>query len=775
MAGAAIGAKSSFIRQSIMLWYGARWQTQLIHSGAVLALFALLYTIVFFPRICDGSSNISGDVFAYYLPVFLAPRSLWTNLLHSGFPSFADPQFQLWYPLNRLFALFPNTWEAFTISAYVLASSFTYGYVYCLTKSRLAAATSGLIYGMSGFMVAYWGYSTILHTAAWIPLLIWALEQLRDRRSGLWWLSGVMALACMLLAGHPQIAVYGLALGVAYALVFGHTAAVGRWRYYRHCALMLVCALGLTAVQLWPMLEFAQRSVRAQMTFADFTSYSLLLPQLIQLFFPYYSPPKTNWLLGIFDYVGMLVPMLAAFECLAWPRRGHTRFWLVVLLISFILALGSETPLAQVMYHVPIYNKFRAPVRTLLIANLAMGVLAGFAIARLQNGRMTSRLLSQGAAVGLAMIVTSLAMVVGLGLPQPIWRTLALPIGLWTIGLALLIWQQQSRSQFRRQYLLLIIVSTIVIDLLIFSWIDNRYPSGFGWLGYRSAPAQHRQYLIPAPTVTRYQQQLVETHQRLLPIRGVQGTYEGLLDDIPPNTSLFWGVPSASGYGPLILSRYQQLTTIDALGAVSPSVLDPANRALDILAVRYILSNVMPPPRWVQREKVGVSSVVYENSQVLSRTWLVPETIALPAAQVLSTIQTSQLPDGRIYEPRQMALVEDPKALFKPVPLQPTDRAEILKLEATRVTIQTQTAAPTFLVLSDVFYPGWQATIDGQPTKIFQTNYVQRGVQVPAGEHRVEYRFEPLSFKLGVGITMASFCGGAYGLFRLQKRAAGAN
>jgi Bacterial membrane protein YfhO len=749
-----------------MLWYGAQWKKQLIHSGVVLALFALLYTIVFFPRIIDGSSNLSGDVFAYYLPVFLAPRSLWTSLLHSGFPSFADPQFQLWYPLNRLFALFPHGWEAFTLSAYVLASSFTYGYVYSLTKSRLAAVTSGAIYGMSGFMMAYWGYSTILHAVAWIPLLIWALEQLRDRLSGLWWLSGVVAVACMLLAGHPQIAVYGLALAVAYALIFGHTAAVGRWRYYRHCALMLVCAVGLTAVQLWPMLEFAERSVRAQMTFADFTSYSLLLPQLIQLCFPYYSPPKTNWLIGIFDYVGILVPMLAAVECLVVPRRGHTRFWLGVALVSFILALGSETPLSQIMYHVPIYNKFRAPVRTLIVANLAMGVLAGLAIARLQSDRIASRCLSQGALVGLAMLVTSCTMVVGLGLPPQIWRTLVLPIGLWTIGLALLIWQQQSRSQFRRQCLLLITVSTMVIDLFLFSWIDNRYPSGFGWLGYRSTPAQHRQYLIPSSTVTRYQQQLVKSHQRLLPIRGVQATYEGVLDDIPPNTSLFWGVPSASGYGPLILSRYQQLTTIDSLGVVSPSVLDPANRSLDILAVRYILANVVPPLRWLQREKVGASTVVYENSQVLPRTWLVPEVIPLPSAQVLSTIQTSRLPDGRIYEPRQMALVEDPKALFKPVGLQPTDEAKILKLEATRVTIQTQTAAPTFLVLSDVFYPGWEATIDGKPTPIYRTNYVQRGVQVPSGTHRVEYRFEPISFKLGAGITIAALCFSGYWVWR---------
>ncbi len=749
--------------------YGAHWKKQLMHSSVVLALFTLLYTIVFFPRIWAGSSNISGDVFAYYLPVFYAPRSLWTSLLHGGFPSFADPQFQLWYPLNRLFALFPHTWEAFTISAYVLASSFTYGYVYCLTRSRLAAVTSGAIYGMSGFMMAYWGYSTILHAVALIPLLIWALEKLRDRLSGLWWLSGVVAVACMLLAGHPQIAVYGLALAVAYVLIFGHTASVGRWCYYRHCALMLVCALGLTAAQLWPTLEFAERSVRAQMTFADFTSYSLLLPQLIQLFFPYYSPPKTNWLIGIFDYVGVFVPMLAAVESLAVPRRGHTRFWLIVLLISFILALGSETPLSQIMYHVPIYNKFRAPVRTLIVANLAMGVLVGFAIARLQSDRVSRRLLQQGTLVGLAMIVSSFAMVVGLGLPPHIWRTLALPIGLWTIGLALLIWHQQSRSKLHRQRLLLLIVCTLMIDLISFSWLDFRYPGGFGWLGHRSAPAQHRQYLIPSPTVTRYQQQLIESHQRLLPIRGVLGTYEGSLDDMPPNTSLFWGVPSTSGYGPLILSRYHQLTTIDSLGAVSPSVLDPANRALDILAVRYILANVVPPLRWLQREKVGVNSVVYENSQVLPRTWLVPEAIPLTSDQVLSAIQTSRLPDGRVYEPKQMALVEDPKALFQPVALQPTDRAEILKLEDTRVKVQTHTAAPTFLVLSDVFYPGWQATIDGKPTKIFQTNYVQRGVQVPPGEHLVEYRFEPMSFKLGAGITLGALAGAAYWLWRVGR------
>jgi uncharacterized membrane protein YfhO len=76
--------------------------------------------------------------------------------------------------------------------------------------------------------------------------------------------------------------------------------------------------------------------------------------------------------------------------------------------------------------------------------------------------------------------------------------------------------------------------------------------------------------------------------------------------------------------------------------------------------------------------------------------------------------------------------------------------------------IQTQSSTAAFLVLSDAFYPGWQATIDGKPTPIYQTNYIQRGLSVPAGEHLVEYRFEPLSLRYGAGITLLSGVASAY-------------
>ncbi|MFM2431712.1 MAG: hypothetical protein RLZZ511_2925 [Cyanobacteriota bacterium] len=173
-----------------------------------------------------------------------------------------------------------------------------------------------------------------------------------------------------------------------------------------------------------------------------------------------------------------------------------------------------------------------------------------------------------------------------------------------------------------------------------------------------------------------------------------------------------------------------------------------------------VVTPVLPTdfaPQW-QRAATQTDGVLkLVNQQVLPRTWLVSETVTLKPEQILATIRTSQLPDGRRYEPQQMALIEDSQGALqgrlKSAALGNADRAEILKLESMQVKIKTQSAHPTFLVLSDVNYPGWKVTIDGKPTKIYQTNYVQRGVSLPAGEHLVEYRFDPTSLKLGAGLT----------------------
>ena len=61
-------------------------------------------------------------------------------------------------------------------------------------------------------------------------------------------------------------------------------------------------------------------------------------------------------------------------------------------------------------------------------------------------------------------------------------------------------------------------------------------------------------------------------------------------------------------------------------------------------------------------------------------------------------------------------------------------------------------------MLSDVNYPGWRAAVDGRPVHIYQTDYLLRGVVIPAGEHVVTFTFRSLTFYVGLGISLLSIC-----------------
>src|SRR5260370_20742420 len=98
------------------------------------------------------------------------------------------------------------------ILAYVAGSSFMYGYLYTLTRSLFAALTSGLMFGLSGFMLAHLGHAVIVHAACWIPLIIWALEQLRQQLTVRCLLIGVDAVPLFFLAWHSHILFYAFTL-----------------------------------------------------------------------------------------------------------------------------------------------------------------------------------------------------------------------------------------------------------------------------------------------------------------------------------------------------------------------------------------------------------------------------------------------------------------------------------------------------------------------------------------------------------------------------------
>jgi hypothetical protein len=151
--------------------------------------------------------------------------------------------------------------------------------------------------------------------------------------------------------------------------------------------------------------------------------------------------------------------------------------------------------------------------------------------------------------------------------------------------------------------------------------------------------------------------------------------------------------------------------------------------------------------RW-RREETVSETTVYENVRAMPRAWLVPRVVSLRADLILNSIRESTLPDGIPYDPSEVALIEDPITFDSTA--DPEGSANVVSLSETQLDLVTHSRVPAFLVLSDVYYPGWQVTVDGQLSRIYRTNFALRGVQVPAGDHVVQFRFRPLSFKIGV-------------------------
>jgi hypothetical protein len=448
---------------------------------------------------------------------------------------------------------------------------------------------------MSGFMAAQLDHASIIHCAAWLPLIIWSLEMLRRESSAAWFAVGCLAIACSNFAGHSQIFFYSLLLGVAYAAVLGWTTARdGRKRFYFLSALMIALGIGVASVQLLPTLELGSLSVRANLSFEGFTSYSLPPRQMATMIFPalfgglpaYGGSYFGEWnLIELAGYVGLLPLMLAVVGFIASRHRALSIFWLSAGALAFLLALGGATPLAFITYRIPALNLFRAQARHFFLMAFAVSVLSGFGVKAVFEGRVTRRLILRTIFVSAAVMVVCLialqltrlgeyAAQKGIsGLSLLPWRNSAVgvPVLIFLLAAtALAYWQRRPDSGLRSILLLLM----VAIDL-----------GSFGWF-YTRANVTQKGVLTPPAFVARYRAALDAQHQRMLPPEGVLSP----LNAMPPNLSRLWAVPSAGIYGPLILTRTSRLLSMSPAGALDPSWQKGGDQSLNLLAIRYVFT-----------------------------------------------------------------------------------------------------------------------------------------------------------------------------------------
>ncbi len=626
----------------------------------------------------------------------------------------------------------------------------------------------------------------MVYAAAWFPILLALTERLiqqtgPDARKGArHWLVDVaflaLVVALLLLAGHAQTSFYSAVIVGFFALYrLVPRRAPGGGRRIRRSLLAVgglllaaVWGVALAAIQLLPTAELAAHSQRAgnltDLTFAYELSFwpwrfiTLLAPDFFG------NPARGEyWAFGTYweeaAFVGVLPLMLAALALAAWWRRRKqgaggplsvVPFLVLLCLVSILLALGNQTPLYPLFFrYVPGFGLFQAPARLIIGYALGIALLAGIGA---DAARLTPRtrtvlrvVLIAGIGIGFAAVAARLA----LPAVRASFANSLIRLGL-SLAVASGVLLLRGR-RFRGRQWEGLVIAVIVADLLLFGWglapgADPAvYTAPVATAGFLETQPPGRVHIDEAYALDVYDEYVsLAAFGSSDPAR-----LQGLRESLFPNLNSPHHLPGSSNYDPLTIGAYDDLYSLLQGTPDGPPDPEASLPLLNLFGARYLVSDrELDLPLLYDK-----GPYIYANDD------------ALPAAFVVH--------QARVVEDagRRLEILQDPGfdpraevILSRPISSTPVsgsgehsdDLQSVQRQGQDWVSVDATMTRPGYLVLTDTHYPGWRATVDGQPAEILEANHAFRAVQLDRGEHTVLFEYESLSFRLGAWITLVA-------------------
>ena len=761
------------------------WSREDAHAVAVLLGITVFY---FFPAFLYGNSRVLSSIwndtwnqYFYWREFgFGALRHgqlpLWNPYIFSGTPFIAGTQSAIFYPLNFIY-LFLDTALAINVSIALhcfLAAFFTYIYCRYVGLTATGALLSGITFafGAPFFLHIFAGHLSNLSTMPWLPLLFLSIEAFLRYGKLKYSLLGAVALAIQAFAGHPQYLFYSVvAVGLYFAIgLFLRVERHDMPRSIGGFLLLVAGGIALAAVQLLPALELTRYSVREALSYQWVSTFSLPPENLLTAFFPNffgdflavpYWGRNNLWESSLYHGV---VPMVLVVFALFCDRDRDVKVLAAIALASFVVAVGKHTPLLWILYHyVPGFSLFRGVSKFIFVYSFAFAVIAGHGIDALPHwARMQARkstrlgyglLLTAGFLIVVALIIQGAGQTwqqwteayINSSPPDTPLPALSSDFFTLTKNIAVQTILRAAAFTFLFGALLLLFIKAktilakhITVALIVLAGLDL-WSFGKGYL------------------VTFDPSKLKMDPEVKGLLKKDSNPYRWTIPKLPDvNMGMIEGLENAGGYDAIVLKNYSDLVNA-ALGLPidQPNMvmgIATVSRIFDMLNVRYYLIDAArqygdPTLTMIfhnERYKV------YRNAKALPRSFIVHETkVATDREAALGAIMSPE------FNPAAFAIVSEPLGFAShstarsPTPV-------ITRRGLNEVVIWADPSAPGLLVLSDSFYPGWKAFVDGKGTEIHRVNYVMRGVVLSPGNHEVVFRYDPLSFKVGALISATS-------------------
>lgn len=609
-------------------------------------------------------------------------------------------------------------------------------------------------------------------------LLLYGLEHavVRRRLIPVLGLLGLVALAELIVGPGMRFGVVDVILGVAGAGALtltlarlsrrGVSATAVRAATGRLCGVpgLIVAGAAIAAVQLLPSASILGSTVRSSFSFADATAFSFTLSQLPLVVFPflygnsYHLWPflaayHGEWSLEEFaGYPGLACLVIV---CAGLPRiRRDARASALALtgLLFLLVALGGSTGVGAIVWRLPAYGSFRAWARYTVVADLAVAVLAGYGIATLRGEPAKRRAGVRRAWFALALLAAlavTLAFLHAIAGYRAHGASEALALGLPVLAAALGACACTLLARGRR---LAAVFCCLVVAL-------DGFCSYGAFAIWRTSPSLGEARAAYAKTVSPSFGTLprlaggLERYFYSVQAPGGQG----------PHITDLKGIASANGYDPLEPSGYAQVVGgMTFLGNLPKPLwlFEARNRSvLDLLRVSLLLAPAHAEPRktpaWLTELTPKGGFFRYEYRPRLGAAFLVGEAEVTPFHTALERLEAAQ---G--FDAGRLALIQGTcrpcGALVSPGEVG-TVRDEHWGQDSISVVLDAK--RPAVLVLSEAWFPGWRATLDGHAAQVHEIDGLVLGVVVPPGRHKVQLSYEAPGFTVGAAISSVTLAG----------------
>jgi len=663
---------------------------------------------------------------------------VWNPYNFAGMPLLANFQSGVFSPFNLFFFVLPflSAWTLIIFLQPLLAGLFLFFYLANLKLNKAASFLGAIAFSFCGFSIAWMEWGTIVSTALWLPLILLSIDKLFRENQTLnsylkWCFLLLIASVSAFFAGHLQTFFYILIFACAY-IIFRLIFSKTRKAPFISLVITFLMFVAITVPQWLPTLKFIALSAR-NVDLPGWQQAGWFIPwqNLIQFVAPdFFGNPATLNYYGIWNYgefIGYLgiLPLIMAFYALVFRRGKTTLFFGLAFLLSLIFAL--PTIFAKVPYKLDIpFLSTAQPTRLLFITDLSLSVLAAFGLDYFissSSKKLIVCILGFFAVAFAALwsfVLILHGQILSAGDLAVAKQNLILPTLLFLIiALIIFAYLLNARRKIAVGLIGILIVIT-VFDLFRFGW--------------KFEPFTNSNYLFPSTPVTTF-------------LQNQKGTFRVMATDskiFPPNFSIMYKLQTLDGYDPLYLQRYGELMaassrSIPDIGTpfgfnriITPQ--DPLARTTDLLGVKYVLS--LEAIKNVKLKEVFTdgSVKVYENTMAFPRAFFVNTTLLANSKQeAINALFDLNFPLNK------RAVVENvlDKQLFKSN--WDLGDAQIISYGDNKVVIQIDNSGAGFLVLTDSYYPNWHATIDGNKTPIYLTDYNFRGIITPKGVHTIEF------------------------------------